>query len=340
MKKNIKRLVLLLITIVFLYFVCRNVDLKQLLHEMKSFDVKFIPLLIISILTGLTMRGVCFKLLISKSVKAPLSEMAQLCITCAALNIFLPARAGDLFRAFYVGDKYNIDKIKMFGAIILERVFDGLVILSLLLLAIFCYNNDEPARTLCLGAAAIFITCFILAILAIKFNKIDTICTWIEKKTSNFPNKLRNIISSLLGFVNRTCNSFISGFEILQYPKSLMLVILASFSIWIFECLNHYLVIAGFNCNVDWSVVLFIIPFISLACMIPSTSIFIGPYQFAILAAFAIYGVPKETALAISIFEQTFVVIVSAIVAAIFLLKNNFNYKEIQQDVSNTLSNK
>lgn len=337
MKKNIRRLVLLSTTAIFLYFVCRNIDIKELLNEMQSFDVRCLPFLAVSIIVGLVMRGVCFKLLISKTVKAPLSDLAPLCITGATLNIFLPARAGDLFRAFYIGDKYGADKIKMFGAIMLERVFDGLIILSLLLFAIFCYNDDELARTLCLCGASVFITCFVLAFLAIRYNKIDGICSWLEKKTENFPEKMKKIISSFLGFANKTCNSFVSGFEVLQYPKKLLLVLLSSFAIWFFECLNHYLVIAGFACDVDWSVVLFIVPFIALACMIPSSSIFIGPYQFAIIAAFTIYGVPKETALAISIFEQTAVIIVTSVITGIFLLKNNFGYKEISRDMSETL---
>ena len=97
--------------------------------------------------------------------------------------------------------------------------------------------------------------------------------------------------------------------------------------IWGLECLNYYFMILGFHCQVDWSVVLFIISFIALACMIPSTSIFVGPYQLAVIAAFAIYNIPKETALAISIVEQAVVTIVTSIVATIFLVKNNIRIK-------------
>ena len=67
--------------------------------------------------------------------------------------------------------------------------------------------------------------------------------------------------------------------------------------------------------------------------MVPSTSIFIGPYQVAVIAAFAIYNISKESALAISFVEQGFVVILTTIVAAIFLIRNNISYKELKEDI-------
>ena len=119
----------------------------------------------------------------------------------------------------------------------------------------------------------------------------------------------------------------------MAHPKKLVAVMFSSLCIWSFECLNYFLIIQGFGCDVDWSVVLFIIGFIALACMIPSTSIFIGPYQFAVIAAFAIYDISKETALAISLVEQAIVVIVTSLIAVLFLLKNNISYKELKEDI-------
>ena len=323
----------MLITLVFLYFVFVNLDFKQLLSVIKGFDIKYAFFLAGSILISLSFRGVCFKQLISKSLNAPLYDLIPLCISGAALNIVLPARAGDFFRAYYVGNKYAVDKVKVFGAIMLERIFDGLVILSMLLVAILLYNKNQLAQNLCMAAGAVFIVALISAFVMIKYNKIDSICNFLIDKTNFLPEKLKNIIHYVINFTNKICNSFVSGFEILKYPKKLMMIILACIMIWGIECLNYYFMILGFHCQVDWSVVLFIISFIALACMIPSTSIFIGPYQLAVIAAFAIYDIPKETALAISIVEQAVVTIVTSIVATIFLIKNNIAYKELKEDI-------
>ncbi len=332
MKPFIKNLCLILITAIFTYLVFVNIDFKQLITTVRNIDYSYLLLLPISIIISLSFRGLCFKLLISKSINIPLKLSAPLCITGTALNIFLPARAGDIFRAIYIGNKFKSDKIKLLGTVMLERVFDGIVILALLFIGIFVYNKNPIAQKLSILGVLIFFGTFLLAFLAIKFNKVNSICLFLEEKSYFLPDKLKNIFHSFLQFTNRTCNSFIEGFEVLNYPKTLFLSVLSFFCIWIFECLNFYIVILGFHCAVNWSITLFIISFIALACMIPSTSIFIGPYQYAVITAFNIYHLPKETALAVSLVEQSIVMITTAVIAFIFLFKNNISCKDLKKE--------
>ncbi len=333
MKISLKKIILFLITFCFLYLIFSNFDFKELFLTIKGFDIKYILLFVFVILSSFFCRACCFKQLISKTVDVSVWELLPLCITGASLNIVLPARAGDIFRAYYIGHKHSVNKVKIFGTVMLERIFDGLVILSFLLLAIFLYNKNPLAQKLCIVASFIFFGALICAYIAIRFNKTDAICNFLYEKSQFLPEKLKIPVNSLLKFINKVCNSFVAGFEILQYPKKLVKVMVFALGIWCFECLKYYVTIQGIGCDVDWSVVLFIIPFLALACMIPSTSIFIGPYQFAVITAFAIYNVPKETALAISLVEQAIVTIVTSLIASLFLIKNNISYKEIKSDI-------
>lgn len=337
MKISARKIILFLITLVFLYLIFLNFDFKELFYTIKGFDIKYLFFVASSVIFAFFCRACCFKQLISKTVNASVWELFPLCITGASLNIVLPARAGDIFRAYYVGYKHNVDKVKIFGTVMLERIFDGLVILSMLLLAIFLYNKNPLAQKLCVAASFMFFGSLLCAFLAIKYNKTDAICTFVQEKSNFLPEQLKKPVTSLLQFINKVCNSFVAGFEILKYPKNLIKVVIAASGIWVFECLKYFVVIQGFNCDVDWSVVLFTIPFLALACMIPSTSIFVGPYQLAVIAAFAIYGIPKETALAVSLVEQAVVTIITSVVAALFLIKNNISYNELKKDIEKTV---
>ena len=337
MKLHIKKIILLFITLLFLYLVFKNLNFSLFIQTIRDFELKYIILLALSILISLSFRGLCFKLLISKTVKAPLSDLVPLCISGAALNIVLPARAGDIFRAIYTGKKYDISKVKIFGAVMLERIFDGLCIIGMLLIGIFIYNKNPLAQHLCSGAAIIFIGSLIFALFAIKFNKVNAFFSFLEKLCNKPENTKDNLIQKIIKTSNNLCNSFIEGFEILKYPKQLLIVLFVSGIIWSFECINYLIVIQGFNLDINWSVVLFIIGFIALACMIPSTSIFIGPYQLAVISAFAIYHIPKETALAISLIEQAIVVITTSIVTVMFLLKNNISFKDLKNKINSSV---
>ncbi len=331
MKKNIKKLILLLISFVFLYFVFVNLDIKELIHIIKRFNILYIPLLCLSIITSLSLRGLCFKQLISKTAKISLFDAALLCITGAALNVVLPARAGDIFRAYYFGQKYKIDKIKVFGTVMLERIFDIIVIFCLLCSGVFIYHENQIAMNLCILAGIILIAGVAFAIITYKYNKTDKICGFIEAKSRNLP--FAELTKNLINFINKLCNSFFAGFEVIDSPKRTLYALFASFGIWFFECMNFLIVIYGFGYNIHWSVTIFIISFIALACMIPSTSIFIGPYQLAVITAFSIYNINKETALAISFVEQAIVTLTTAFIAFLFMLKNNISYKELKEDI-------
>lgn len=328
MNKYIKKIVLLLITFVFVYFVFRNLDIRELLTIMKGFKLQYFFLLMISATISLSFRGLCFKILMSKTANLPLKETAPLCMTSAALNVVLPARAGDFFRALFVGQKYGIDKVKVIGTVLFERIFDTLIIFSFLALGIFLYHRNPLAMKLCTFAGITIILGALFVIVAYKFNNIDRICNFIIEKTKHFP-----LIEKVITFINKICNSFFNGFEVIESPVKIVQAIMSAFFIWFFEGLNFYIVMTGFGFQVHWSVTLFIIGFIALACMIPSASIFIGAYQLAIIAAFAIYGTDKELALSVAFVDQAGVIIITSIVAVVFLLRNNISFKEIKEDI-------
>jgi len=331
MKSAIKKIILLLVTLVFLYFVFVNLDFRKLLTVIKGFDLRYLVLLAFSVMISLSFRGLCFKQLISKSANPPLKVLAPLCIASAGLNIVLPARAGDIFRAFFVGQKYNVDKIKVFGTIMFERIMDVFTIFCFLMIGVFVYNRNELAMRLCSIVGACLLFGIVFVILTYKFNKTDDICNFFIDKTKKLP--ISSFVEKIVGFFQKLCNSFFNGFEVVDSPKTILYALSASVCVWFFECMNFLITIYGFGFELHWSVTLFIIAFIAMACMIPSTSIFIGPYQLAVITAFSIYNVNKETALAISFVEQAFVTLITCLVAVIFLIKNNISFSELKKDI-------
>lgn len=336
MKRGLKGFILLLITLVFLYFVFVNINFTELIREFRYFDYRYILILIISTIVSLSFRALCFKQLVSKALpEARLKELIPLCLTGAGLNIVLPARAGDIFRAYYAGAKYKVDKMKIFGSVILERLFDIVIIFCLLFFAVMVYHRNSLAVKLCIFAAGVLVLGIVFAVLTYKYNNIDKVCGFINNKTVNLP--FHNLIEKSTEFVNKICSSFFRGFEIINSPKKVLYALTASLGIWVFECINYLIVIQGFGLDVHWSVSLFVIGFIALACMIPSTSIFIGPYQVAVIAAFAIYDISKESALAISFLEQSIVTIFLSAVVFIFLITNNISYSQLKRDISEEL---
>ncbi|MBQ4122451.1 flippase-like domain-containing protein [bacterium] len=333
MRKSIKGFILLLITLIFLYFVFVNVDFVELAKIFKRFEYKYIIFLIISMTISLSFRALCFKQLIQKTIPdAKLINLIPICLTGAGLNIALPARAGDIFRAYYVGKKHNMDKMKIFGSVMFERLFDVIIIFCLLAVAVFIYHRNPLAMKLCFFAGILLVLGISFAVFFYKNNYIGKFCEFINKKIDSLP--FRAFLKNSVDFINKKSLSFFNGFEVIDSPRRVLGAMCASFGIWFFECVNYCIVIQGFGYDIHWSVVLFVIGFIALACMIPSTSIFIGPYQVAVIAAFSIYGIEKESALAISVLEQSIVTIYLLTIAFLFLVKNNISFGKLKKDIT------
>ena len=124
MKK--RQIILLAITIIFLILVFNKVEFDILLETIKTFNLKHLISITLIFLASLYIRGLRWKFLLMNDKKYSALNLAEIFTVGNMLNIFLPARAGDFYRAYYLGDEKGDKKLKIFGTIILERLFDGI----------------------------------------------------------------------------------------------------------------------------------------------------------------------------------------------------------------------
>jgi uncharacterized membrane protein YbhN (UPF0104 family) len=99
------------------------------------------------------------------------------------------------------------------------------------------------------------------------------------------------------------------------------------------ECYIAYLVFASFDLNLGISASLFVISLTSFSSMIPSTSIFLGPYQYAYILALNLYSIEKSVTLAVSTVHQGILIIVLSILGGIFLLKFNSEMQNFSKEI-------
>ena len=116
------------------------------------------------------------------------------------LNIFLPARGGDIYRAYYLGKNKSEKKMKIFGSIILERTLDGICVFMILLAAVLNYSRQNWIENLAYLIGAIFIGSLLIFYLMFKFNKVDYICAKCEKFCKKLPNWISH---KLIGIIHK-----------------------------------------------------------------------------------------------------------------------------------------
>ena len=119
-----------------------------------------------------------------------------------------------------------------------------------------------------------------------------------------------------------------------EKPKYFTIAILTSILAWGIECIITYILISGFSINAGYSIAMFVISFVALSTVIPSSSIFIGPYQYAYTLALSIYHIEKSNGLAISFIHQISIMLIISIIAAIYFSVANINIKKIKHTIN------
>lgn len=325
-----KKIVALLITIGLLAAVFYEINWRELIDTFRDFNFKNIWLIVPMYVLTLYARGIRWKALLLNNPKYSSLHLGEVFTVGSMLNIFLPARAGDVYRAYYLGSVKGEKKMKVFGSIILERTLDGISVFLMLLLAILFYCKQDWILHIAYGIGALFFGSLVVFYIVFKFNKIDAICEYFIRLVLKLPDRFSHRLSALIEKLSSHTKSFMEGFEVLDYWNYWLLACITSLVVWGIEAYVAYLIVDSFSLGLGFAAGLFVLSLISFSTMIPSTSVFLGPYQVAYIMALGIFGIEKSTALAVSTVHQTLLMLMLTVIGGWFLLKFNISMKDIK----------
>lgn len=326
--KHKDKIIGLLISLVFIILIFWKLDIHKLITAFRMFDYRILFLFVPIYVFSLYIRGVRWKYLLCLSEKLSVNEAFFAFTVGNTINSYLPARAGDFWRAYHLGNKIGESKMKLLGSIILERLIDGISILLILFFAIVTYFRHRWVLNIAAVAACLFLGALAVIYIIFKFNKIE----YIFKKISEIP--FLSGFTAQLNTISGHLMKFMNGFEALNNPKCFFMAFFMSMLAWGFECLMTYMIILGFGVHYGISIALFTISFIALSTVIPSSSIFIGPYQYAYILALGIYHIGKEQALGTAFIHQMSIMIIITVISVIYFMKGNTSLDEIQKEIN------
>ena len=317
----------LVISLIFIILIFWKLDLQKLIAAFGMFNYRVLFLFVPVYVFSLYIRGVRWKYLLCMTEKLSISEAFFSFTVGNTINSYLPARAGDFWRAYHVGSKIDESKMKLLGSIILERLIDGISILCILFFAIMTYFRHKWVLNIAEISALLFFGALIVIYVVFKYNNIERIIAKLTKLPvfKNFDSQLNTLSAHL--------KKFMCGFEALNNPKCFFMAFFMSMLAWGFECLMTYMIILAFGVHYGISIALFTISFIALSTVIPSSSIFIGPYQYAYILALGIYHIGKEQALGTAFIHQMTIMIIITVISAIYFLKGNTKLSDIQKEI-------
>ncbi len=314
----------IIISAVFLYLAFRKVDTGELAQAFKMANYWYvIPAAALSLLS------IWFRVVRWRYLMNPIKKIGMLSLSSSTAigfmsNSLLPARLGEIIRAYVIGQKEDISKSSAFATIVLSRIFDGMTILFFFVIILIKYSyNYPPWLNKAIYFAFIF---YFFALAMILFMKIKT-----DMAAGIISLLLRPLPEKVNAKITEWTHSFIKGLASIKSIKNLGLVSLFSLLIWVPNAFIIYIVAHSFGINIPINAAFFMLVIFTFGMMIPSAPAFIGTIQYFSVAGFSLFGVSKASALSFSVVYHLTTFLPITVAGLIFLFIEGYSLVELKK---------
>jgi uncharacterized protein (TIRG00374 family) len=284
----------LAVSAALLFWALRGVSLAEVVREIEA--ARPLPLAAAVLLATLTypLRLVRWRLLLRDERGGPLPAVPlwhAVAIGFMANNT-LPFRAGELVRVFAAARLTGVRFSAALSSIAVERILDALAIVALFSVALL--GSDLPpdvtigkvsAAHAAQVAGAMGAAALVAAILVVAFPLAAEAAVRALLPTGRFADRIVGMIEGIR-----------QGLTVLRSPDRLAAVIFCSLLVWGVNALAFYVAFAAFRIPVGFTGALFMQGVLILGISVQFTPGFVGQFEAAIVAALALYGVPKALA--------------------------------------------
>ncbi|NQS91859.1 MAG: flippase-like domain-containing protein [Chloroflexi bacterium] len=241
-------------------------------------------------------------------------------------NNIYPARAGEVLRAVVLKRKEKIPVSASLATIIVERLFDGVVMLGFVFL-----NLPKLAtltgtsgfigniQTLALWGSGAFFGVLAVFMLAAMFpERAEKIITKLIQVF--LPEKIREKVLEIVF-------KFLNGLASLRSPKEALMVLLTSIVIWLLETGKYWLVMHAFDFQVSFFALMLMNGIVNLATTIPSAPGYVGTFDAPGIAVLSAFGVDQGVAAGYTLVLHAALWFPITLLGAYYMLKEGIRWQ-------------
>lgn len=202
-------------------------------------------------------------------------------------NNVYPFRAGELLRSYVLRRREGIPISASMATVVVERVFDGLVMLLFVFVALpFTPIPSDSLRSMIIIASLGFFGAMIVFfVLAAVPRRAVRLAEWVSN--AFLPYRARE---PLLEFTER----FLGGLESLRSFRNVLMIFFTSIVIWLLETVKYWFVLHAFPFEVSFFALMLMNGVVNLATTLPSAPGYVGTFDAPGIAILVLYGV-RET---------------------------------------------
>jgi glycosyltransferase 2 family protein len=266
----------------FLWLAVRNADLDAVWDTLREADAGLVALAVCAFGGVYVFQSVRWRR-IAAAPGVRLARFYEMTVSGVAVNNVLPGRIGDFLRARWLGLAARMPAGKAFGTVILDRAFDLVVLVALLIVGIASVASSGWLVEL--AAAGLVVVLGVVGVLL--FSR-----TYIDRRDRDRRER---------GLLRRLVRDTVERLAEPLGRRHLLGWIALSLGAWATWALAALAVARSLDLELSLAEALFVTAVLNLGSAVPSSPGYVGTYEWLGVASLGLLGVDNEPALAFTI---------------------------------------
>ena len=322
-----------LLTVVFLGLAFSRVNLAELAGHLREANYALVPPAALATLAGYLLRTARWRIILAGAVPASFTPLFSILMIGFATNNVLPARLGEFVRAVLLRRRTGLRKTFSLATIFLERLFDGLLLVSMLWLLSLNLSLPGWGREVQAFSSILFLAVTAGVLLVLTRQRLAE--RVLGRGVRPLPARAGRWVADAFA-------SFLLGLRGMRRPRVLLTTLALSGLIWSLEGLSYYLLTYAFDFPLQGGERIvacgLLLVIVNLGIMIPSAPGYVGTFQFFAIAALAVFGVAAELALSLAIVAHAMQYVLVTVIGAFFVMRSQLSWRSLAgPDVDDSL---
>jgi len=313
----------LILALITVYLAGRTVNFRELLLALQEARLPFIILTLIASLVTISLKGLRWRALFyPQRPRLSLLRLCDLIVIGQAINFYIPARLGEVVRAYLTGEEAGISKAYALGTIAAEKLID-IVMLAILVAAMlpFLALPDWLATKLWPVFFAALAVGILVTILLGSRRAILRVVDWV----------LHWLPAPLAERWHSRISAGLDGLNGLGKPRVAAAVWGWTVAFWLVAGLTNYLLLLAFDLPASPLIAVFLLVVLQAGVAVPSTPGKIGVFHYLCMIALSVFGVPTTVGLAYGLTLHALVIGGVSVWAAIAMWRRSWGLRRLAQ---------
>lgn len=303
------------IGVALLVLLLRSVNPSQLGTDFAQADYRFLLLAIIPWLAALILKVPRWSLLYGPDAPGWPTLFAAMNVGYA-INTLLPARLGEVVRAYWVRDRARVSMVRSLSTIALERVTDGVAVVIMVVVTAptVAFPRALLGPSLTLGAVFIAVLAG-MSVLALSSAGSDG-------RIARFLRALeQGRFARMVGMITQV----FAGLHALRSRRSIALLVLYTVLIWTSNVMLSWVALRAFHLAVPFPAAILLTAVLNLGMAVPSSPGYVGVYEYLMVLTLSLYGIAHTPALAAAFAYHVISFVPIAIIGLVYIARSGID---------------